>query len=496
MQRIMLVLVAMATLIFFGNTLGLSQQSGATNIAGGRSGDEFSDPVPATGTRVVEVRIRAGDTIDALQMVYAPASGPGFMAGQHGANGGRLNIFRLDPDEYIIGLSGRHGDTIDLLRIITNKKTSPTFGGRGGNRDFQIEVPNGTQAIGFTGRSGDTVDAIGLVYAPLPRRSGRGFGGLFGDQGISGPYQETRLFGGRGGRPFSDQDIPAGTQISEVRISAGDTIDSLQMIYVLPNGRTVEGERYGGSGGRQRVFRLDPDEYITGLSGRSGTTIDSLRIITNKRTSPTFGGRGGSRDFQVEVPAGNQAIGFTGRAGDTIDAIGLTYTQLPRRRGGGGFGGGVVGGGQGNAGQYEQAEIYGGRGGRPFSDQDIPAGARITEIRISAGDTIDSLQMVYVLPNGRTVEGERHGGSGGRPATFRLNPGEYVIGIFGRHGDTIDSFGIQTNRRSSPIYGGRGGSRDFRINVPSGTEAIGFAGRAGDTVDAIGLTFTRMGVRR
>jgi phage tail protein X len=489
MKRTVLILAVLAAFAFFGNTLGLSQQSGVTNIAGGRGGNEFSDPEPAAGTRVTEVRIRAGDTIDALQMVYAPASGPGFTADQHGKMGGRLNIFRLDPDEYIVGLAGRHGDTIDSLRIITNKKTSPTYGGGGGSRNFQMEVPGGTQAIGFIGRSGDTVDAIGLVYAPLPRRRSG-----YGDQGITGQYLQTQVFGGRGGRIFSDQDVPAGVRVAEIRISAGDTIDSLQMVYLLPNGRTVEGTRHGGSGGRLRVFPLEGDEYVIGLSGRSGDTIDSLRIVTNRKTSPTYGGSGGSRNFQVEVPNGNQAIGFAGRSGDTVDAIGLTYTALPVRRGGGG--GGMYGGGQGSAGQYEQTQISGGRGGQPFSDQDIPAGARIAQIRISAGDTIDSLQMVYLLPDGRTVQGQRHGGSGGRLNIFQLDQGEYVIGIFGRFGATIDSLGIQTNRRASPIYGGGGGSRDFRVNVPSGTQAVGFAGRAGSTIDAIGLTYARMATRR
>jgi hypothetical protein len=40
-----------------------------------------------------------------------------------------------------------------------------------------------------------------------------------------------------------------------------------------------------------------------------------------------FGGRGGRSDFRIDVPPGSQAVGFAGRAGDYVDAIGLTYGE-------------------------------------------------------------------------------------------------------------------------------------------------------------------------
>jgi hypothetical protein len=105
-------------------------------------------------------------------MVYALAVGSGFMGDQHGGSGGRLSVFSLDPDEYITGISGRYGDTIDSLRIQTNKRASQLYGGGGGNRDYRLEVPRDTQAVGFVGRSGNLVDAIGLIYVPIQRRRG------------------------------------------------------------------------------------------------------------------------------------------------------------------------------------------------------------------------------------------------------------------------------------------------------------------------------------
>jgi len=284
----------------------------------------------------------------------------------------------------------------------------------------------------------------------------------------------TNVVGGRGGRTFYDSQVPENARVSEVRIRSGERIDSVQMVYELSDGSSQEGRRYGGSGGRLNVFRLDSDEYITGLSGRYGETIDSMRIETNKRSSTLFGGRGGSTDYRVDVPSGNYAVGFTGRAGDYLDAIGLICTSLRA--------------------QVLETSTAGGSGGSAFSEARIPAGARVSEVRIWAGEYVDAVQAIYVLSNGQSFEGVRHGGSGGNAYVFRLNSGEYIVGISGRYGRNIDSLRIHTNRRESQVFGGRGGNRDFRINVPSGNQAVGFIGSAGDYLDAIGLMY--MGISR
>ncbi|MBZ5497514.1 MAG: hypothetical protein LAP85_14020 [Acidobacteriia bacterium] len=322
------VIVAALTLLLCAGMPGNAQQLSATDIVGGRGGDEFSDFQPPAGARVIEVRIRSGDKIDSVQMMYALADGRSVQGPRHGGSGGGLNTFRLDPDEYIIGLSGRCGDQVDSLRIHSNKRTSALFGGRGGNRDYRIDVPAGYQAVGFAGRAGDLMDAIGLIYTPVPRRRAI----LSPTQVAPARFAQTQLAGGRGGNPFSDQEAPEGARIAEVRVRGGDQIDAVQLIYLTLDGRLVEGPRHGGSGGNERIFRLDRDEYIIGIAGRCGDNVDSLRIITNKRTSEVFGGRGVSRDYRIDVPAGNQALGFAGRSGEYLDAIGLTYARMTYRR--------------------------------------------------------------------------------------------------------------------------------------------------------------------
>ena len=309
-----------------GSGWAVAQQAPATEIVGGPGGDAFSDPDPGRGARVVEVQVRSGEQVDSVQLVYALSDGRTVMGPQHGGAGGELSVFHLDADEYLVGISGRSGSHIDSIRFQTNKRISPAFGGRGGSRDFRVDVPANAQTTGLAGRAGNYLDAIGLTFIPIRR--------LFSAFGSAPQPGQTSLAGGSGGTDFVDGDIPAGTRIVEVRVEAGNVVDSVQMIYNLPDGRLLEAARHGGGGGRAASFHLEQGEYIVGLSGRCGIYVDSLRIHTNTRTSQLFGGSGGDRDFRIDVPDGNQATGFIGRSGTYLDAIGLTYARTldPQRR--------------------------------------------------------------------------------------------------------------------------------------------------------------------
>jgi hypothetical protein len=293
--------------------LGFSQQASRTSTVGGRGGEPFTDGV-VSGAFISEVYIFSGDYVDAIQIQYILPDGRKELGTRHGGPGGRRNVFRLDSDEYIVGLSIKYGEHIDSLRIHTNKHTSSSYGGNGGNRRSRADIPSGSQAIGLTGRSGEFLDSIGLVYIPLPLL-------------ISG---QTQIAGGNGGNAFSDRNIPLGAIISEIRVSAGQTIDSIQAVYILKDGRRLEGPAHGGNGGNLSVFRLNPGEYITGLSGRYGKYLDSMSIQTNQRTSQVFGGSGGDRNFTISIPNGNMMVSLTGRAGERLDSIGLLFAPIEK----------------------------------------------------------------------------------------------------------------------------------------------------------------------
>jgi hypothetical protein len=279
----------------------------------------------------------------------------------------------------------------------------------------------------------------------------------------------TSTSGGGGGTPFTD-DIVSGSSVAEFHIYAGNYVDAIQMLYILPDGRKTLGIRHGGPGGQQNIFRLESGEYIIGLSLKYGDYIDSLEIRTNKRTSSKYGSTGGKKSSRIDVPSGNQAVGLTGRAGKYLDSIGLVYIPVPITISG-------------------QTAIAGGKGGSAFSDRNIPEGAIISEVRVRAGNFIDSIQAIYTLKDGRTFEGPVHGGQGGKLSVFRLNPDEYITGLSGRFGEYIDSMTIQSNQRSSQAFGGSGGRRNYSISVPQGNMAVSLAGRSAEYLDSISLNF-------
>lgn len=132
--------------------------------------------------------------------------------------------------------------------------------------------------------------------------------------------------GGTGGQEFLDQPIPKDSKVIEVKVRSGSLIDAVQIVYESRNGRH-ELPKHGGDGGQLNVFPLDQNEYITGLSGRFGSQVDSIRIHTNLQTSPVYGGAGGVAEYHYYAPENTEIIGFYGRSGSLIDAIGVVLRQ-------------------------------------------------------------------------------------------------------------------------------------------------------------------------
>ena len=146
--------------------------------------------------------------------------------------------------------------------------------------------------------------------------------------------------GGQGGSPFDDGELgnfirsfnplpfpilAGGVQIARVRVFSGAYIDSIQVTYAPSAGITGQPGKHGGGGGARKDLLLQPGEYITEVSGRSGDYVDSLTIRTggSRSQTMTWGGSGGSRSFDYKAPPGTQIVGFWGRSGQYLDAIGV-----------------------------------------------------------------------------------------------------------------------------------------------------------------------------
>ena len=137
----------------------------------------------------------------------------------------------------------------------------------------------------------------------------------------------SELFGGNNGREFVTHLHTQGEQITEIHISAGDFIDALQIRFTNALGQPDSLPFVGGKGGETFLFALDEDEYLVGISGRSGDFVDQIQFHTNKRVSPAYGGKGGDV-FALYASEGEEVAGFFGRAGWFVDSIGIATRPL------------------------------------------------------------------------------------------------------------------------------------------------------------------------
>ena len=135
-------------------------------------------------------------------------------------------------------------------------------------------------------------------------------------------------FGGAGGSTFQDSPLPDGAKICKVRIRHGSWINAIGLSYKL-NGQVTDLPMHGGEGGTLSEFTIEDDEYITGLSGHYGQFVNSLIIHTNKRTSSQYGGSSGT-DYQYIQYPNLELVGFLGRSGSYLDAIGYVLADTPR----------------------------------------------------------------------------------------------------------------------------------------------------------------------
>ena len=131
----------------------------------------------------------------------------------------------------------------------------------------------------------------------------------------------------------------------------------------------------------------------------------------------------------------------------------------------------------------------GGIGGSDFADTPSPE-VRITALTVWYGEWVDAIQVHW----SDGTSSPKHGGGGGGGDTIPLAADEYLVGIFGKYGEKVDSIGFVTNNRVCGPYGGDGGNVEYHYNdakpLPPNVTIVGFCGRAGEYIDAIGCVFS------
>jgi len=272
--------------------------------------------------------------------------------------------------------------------------------------------------------------------------------------------------GGGGGAPFRIAVDEPG-DLASIRVGAGDTVASLQMVS-----RTEGATAKAGGTAATSTATLNQGEYITEVFGRNGTLIDQIGFRTNTgRTLGPYGG-GGGQPFSLKAGSGKAIVGLAGKSGSLIDS--LSIITAPTR--------GAV-----SPGTVVRSATVGGSGGADYRIE-VGSPTDLGSVRVGSSSFLDSLQLFS-----RSEGASAKAGGGGALATGTLNQGEYITEVFGRNGSFIDQVGFRTNTgRTLGTYGG-GGGQPFTLTAPAGQGVVGFTGKAGLYIDSIAILTKAVG---
>ncbi|KAG2332420.1 hypothetical protein Bca4012_017993 [Brassica carinata] len=375
------------------------------------------------------------------------------------------------PDEHIIAVEGSYNkvgligtEVITSLVFKTSKgRKSPTFGpnllGLVNGTKFEFE-DHGKKVVGFHGRAGDALDAIGVYFVvpsltpPLP------------------PIYKLDAQGGTEGRVWNDGSFDA---VKRLRIGQDDhRITYLEFEYV--KGGKSEKLHHGVKGGTTNEFVLDfPDEYIKSVEATydkpnlfQSTVITSLTIKTSKGRTSSFGYTKGKK-FVLEQKD-RRLVGFHGRQGEAIDALGAYFAPLILAK---------------------KLPSVGGNGGAAWDDG-VYDGVR--KIYVGQGNDGVSFVKFEYTKGTDLVSGDGHGKATILGAEeFVLEDGEYLTAlvgyydkIFGVDEPAIISLQFKTNKRESSPFGMDAGEK-FTLGE-NGHKIIGFHGKASDVIHSVGVT--------
>ena len=155
-----------------------------------------------------------------------------------------------------------------------------------------------------------------------------------GTPSLSYATAESPQYGRREGTTFIDVDVVTDlarkTRVASLRIASGTRIDNLRVVYENATGKPQQIDHGGSGGGWSNPLPLRPGQFVTRISGGSGSTGMLLQIDITGGASLRGGQEGGDRgSFDWTVDKGCFVLGFAGRASkDFLEQIACVYCKL------------------------------------------------------------------------------------------------------------------------------------------------------------------------
>lgn len=294
---------------------------------GGPHGEQFSDQMACTSGMIIKsVTIRAGNRLDGL---IVQVSAPKDMTFKHGGDGGKEHILDLEPGEFItkmeVNVGQRNGRTRVFFLSLTTSKDKVVSGGSPTPEKSVVTAPQGYQLAGFFGRYGDEMDLVGAVWSSIAAINETALAMVPADEDIA----LGELFGGPHGNAFSDvEKIRFSQKIESVALRSAKRLDFIMLTVRSPEKTML---KHGGRGGKEAMFTLGPDEFITSMEVHTGKKDGRTRVfyIELKTTAGnTFAGGVKTGTFgTATAPDGFVLGGFYGRSAAEVDQIGAIWIR-------------------------------------------------------------------------------------------------------------------------------------------------------------------------
>lgn len=271
--------------------------------------------------------------------------------------------------------------------------------------------------------------------------------------------QVSEVFGNSRGSPWDDGILtysPRIIGIQSLTVSYGDTINSIQVDYLLADGGVYSSPRRGSVAGSEVTITLAGDEHIARVEGTTDSAaLIQLSFITKSRNGSEramgpYGGGTGARSLNVS----GYILGFRGYASSHIDGLSVYYLA-----------------------PLIKSELTYGGSGRMYAYDDhvdtiIPPVVGIENITIQSGSLIDGIRCTYRLLGGSTFTGSFIGNNaGGGKSVINLDEREIlsrlILKTYGTYLDRLEVYVNQTQTNSviaGPLRYGLGGFTTFEIS--------------------------------
>ncbi|QJX00201.1 S1C family serine protease [Frigoriglobus tundricola] len=514
----------------------------APQMVGGRTDPEFRDPAPPGGTLIgLEVgvgRLGPNSSVKAVRGVFRVGEKE-TLGAWHGPSGDDVITERVRlvarPGYAVGALNVRTGPGVYGLSVTfmkeANGKLEPAdayesdwAGAAIGLGPLKVGG-TGELARGVSGRkAATTLSAVGLVFGDVGRLepappSAPAPGAMVGDKpaadvGIAAappaavrPGERGPRIQGGGGDPEVRDHAPADGVLVGFHVGLGkfinnDTIKALRPIYRVGD-KDSNGVPFGTNPVGLVKVLAKPGYAVGAITVKTGLGIDGMSVtfmkLVDGKLDPTdayesawIGGMGGGGP--AKIGDGSLVVGvlIKGR-GDTVNGVGLIYTDTNKP----GLDGAWPAG--------RPTAIQGGGGDTEFREVG-PEGSLLVGLEVGVGRFFDNPVVSTLRPifrvDDKDTEGEWHGmpKEGTVKETVRVvaKPGYAVAAITAKTGLGMDGLSVtfmkvvdgKFDPRSSyesEWVGGKGGGGPVTIRT-DGPLVIGLIGKArADTVSGVGL---------